>query len=118
MTCGHMATCFMRRCAELPPLHLQVNNVGCMVRPSSYSSLLSGHAVAPSYLFFGSRNRQKDYYYGAFWEQCQHSGVLAQEDGLIPAFSRDQPKKVYVHHRIRERAAALWAALQQVQLTL
>ncbi|CAL5225422.1 g8237 [Coccomyxa viridis] len=72
-----------------------------------------GHAVAPSYLYFGSRNRQKDYYYGAFWEQCQESGVLAQEGGLVTAFSRDQPKKVYVQHRIRENAATLWAALQQ-----
>ena len=74
--------------------------------------------MAPSYLFFGSRNRQKDYYYGAFWEQCQYSGVLAQEDGLTTAFSRDQAKKIYVQHRIRGRAATLWATLQQVQLLL
>lgn len=70
--------------------------------------------MAPSYLFFGSRNRGKDYYYGAFWEQCQQSGVLAKESGLVTAFSRDQHQKVYVQHRIREQAAALWAALQQV----
>ena len=71
--------------------------------------------MAPSYLYFGSRNRQKDFYYGAFWEQCQQSGVLAPEDGLITVFSRDQPKKVYVQHRIRENTATLWAALQQVR---
>ena len=80
-----------------------------------YSCCFPGHAVAPSYLYFGSRNQQKDYYYGAFWEQCQESGVLAQEGGLVTAFSRDQPKKVYVQHRIRENAATLWAALQQVR---
>ena len=73
--------------------------------------------MAPSCLFFGSRSRQRDYYYGAFWEQCQQSGVLAQEGGLVTAFSRDQPKKVYVQHRIREHTAVLWAALQQVRLT-
>ena len=70
--------------------------------------------MAPSYLFFGSRNQQKDFYYGAFWEQCQQSGVLDKEHGLVTAFSRDQARKVYVQHRIRESAPMLWAALQQV----
>lgn len=42
-------------------------------------------------------------------------GVLAPPPlGLVTAFSRDTPGggKVYVQHRIRERAAAVWAALQ------
>ena len=71
--------------------------------------------MTPSYLFFGSRNRQKDYYYGAFWEHCQDSGVLAPGGGLVTAFSRDQQPKTYVQHRIREHAAVLWAILQQVR---
>ena len=66
-----------------------------------------------SHLFFGSRNEQRDYYYRAFWEQCQRSGLLAQDAGLVTAFSRDQDRKVYVQHRIDEHTAALWAALQQ-----
>lgn len=70
--------------------------------------------MAASHLLFGSRNEQGDYYYREFWEQCQQSGVLAREAGLVTAFSRDGPQKVYVQHRVREHGAALWAALQQV----
>ena len=74
---------------------------------------MSGRPAAASHLFFGSRSEQRDYYYRAFWEQCQHSGLLAQDAGLVTAFSRDQDKKVYVQHRIGKHSAALWAALQQ-----
>ena len=43
----------------------------------------------------------------------QAQGVLAPPPGgLVTAFSRDGPAKVYVQHRIRERAAEVWAALQ------
>lgn len=43
----------------------------------------------------------------------QAQGVLAPPPGgLVAAFSRDGPTKVYVQHRIREHAAEVWAALQ------
>ena len=72
-------------------------------------------AVAASHLYFGCRNEAKDYYYRDFWERCQQAGMLAKPGGLVTAFSRDQPTKVYVSHRIRENSARLWTALQEVR---
>lgn len=63
-------------------------------------------------LFFGCRNSTGDFYYSQEWEGMEAEGVLAP-GGLVTAFSRDQPAKVYVTHRIRERAATLWALLQE-----
>ena len=39
----------------------------------------------------------------------QQAGLLTRLD---TAFSRDQAEKVYVQHRMRERAAELWSWLQ------
>ncbi len=74
----------------------------------------AGGTPAASFLYFGCRNEAKDYYYRSFWERCQGEGILAVPGGLVTAFSRDQATKVYVQHRIRDTAAQLWAALQQV----
>ncbi|GMH41133.1 hypothetical protein BSKO_09043 [Bryopsis sp. KO-2023] len=57
---------------------------------------------APSLLFFGCRNEQGDFYYRTQWEALQESGVLDKNHGLVAAFSRDQPKKVYVTDKLRE----------------
>lgn len=44
----------------------------------------------------------------------QAAGVLAPPPaGLLTAFSRDGPRKVYVQQRIREHAAEVWRLLQQ-----
>lgn len=69
-------------------------------------------APAPCMLFFGCRNSTGDFYYSQEWEGMEAEGVLVP-GGLVTAFSRDQPAKVYVTHRIRERAATLWALLQE-----
>eukprot|EP00803_Ostreobium_quekettii_P008466 evm.model.scf_1778.4 EVM.evm.TU.scf_1778.4 scf_1778:10727-13876(+) len=61
--------------------------------------------VAPSWLLFGCRNEAGDFLYRGEWEALRRAGVL---DGIITAFSRDQPSKVYVTHRIRERGALIW----------
>jgi len=39
------------------------------------------------------------------WQQYLKSGLLTRMD---VAFSRDQAEKVYVQHRLRERAEAVW----------
>lgn len=62
-------------------------------------------AKGPSWLFFGERNRATDYLYGAEIEAMKAEGTLARLD---LAFSRDQPEKIHVTHRIREQARDLW----------
>lgn len=69
-------------------------------------------APAPCVLVFGCRNEAGDYHYRREWEGMQAEGVLAAQGGLLTAFSRDQPAKVYVQHRIREHAQELWALLE------
>uniref|UniRef100_J3SC79 NADPH-dependent diflavin oxidoreductase 1 n=1 Tax=Crotalus adamanteus TaxID=8729 RepID=J3SC79_CROAD len=55
-------------------------------------------------LFFGCRNRAKDFYCQAEWEELVKRGLLT----LFVAFSRDQEEKIYVQHRIRENKELLW----------
>ncbi|KAK9839678.1 hypothetical protein WJX81_005476 [Elliptochloris bilobata] len=72
----------------------------------------AGEAVAPSLLFFGCRREAADFYFRDEWPALAAAGALAP-DGLVTAFSRDQPAKVYVGQRIREHGARVWALLQQ-----
>lgn len=61
-------------------------------------------ASGKNWLFFGERQKEHDFYYEDFLDS------LIQEEVLIldTAFSRDQEKKVYVQHRIEEKASHLW----------
>eukprot|EP01135_Chromosphaera_perkinsii_P003525 Nk52_evm25s246 gene=Nk52_evmTU25s246 len=54
--------------------------------------------------FFGCRYREKDYLYGEEWEALSHSGKIC----LHVAFSRDQEKKRYVQHCVREQGKRLY----------
>jgi sulfite reductase (NADPH) flavoprotein alpha-component len=56
------------------------------------------------WLFFGERSR-KEFLYGNYWQKLQHSGKLH----LSCAFSRAQPHKVYVQHKMIEEGAALFS---------
>jgi len=58
-----------------------------------------GESVGPMALFFGTRNSHAEYTYGEYMEKLRDEGTLTH---LVPAFSRDQAKKVYVQDRIRE----------------
>ena len=66
--------------------------------------------VGSWWLYFGCRNEAKDFYYRQQWEDLVKDGRLR----LAAAFSRDQDRKVYVTHRLREDAPHLWRLLQQV----
>ena len=63
-----------------------------------------------SWLFFGERRFTHDFLYQLEWQEAVADGALARMD---VAFSRDQPEKVYVQHRLWERRADLWAWLQE-----
>jgi sulfite reductase (NADPH) flavoprotein alpha-component len=64
-------------------------------------------ARGPNWLFFGEQRRATDFFYEAQLAGYQREGFLR----LDTAFSRDQPEKIYVQHRMRERARDLWAWL-------
>ena len=61
-------------------------------------------------LFFGNRNRKKDFLYEAQLNRYLKDGTLNQ---LHVAFSREGPKKVYVQDKLREQAAAVYRMLVQ-----
>ena len=66
-------------------------------------------AAGRSWLFFGDRHYTHDFLYQLEWQDYLARGVLGRLD---VAFSRDQDAKRYVQHVMLERAAELYAWLQ------
>ena len=62
-----------------------------------------------SWLFFGERNFATDFIYREEWERFLQHGTLTKMD---TAFSRDGSNKIYVQHRMLERAAELFSWIQ------
>jgi sulfite reductase (NADPH) flavoprotein alpha-component len=62
-----------------------------------------------AWLFFGERHVESHFYYATFWEEMKKNGDLL----ITTAFSRDQPEKIYVQHRIIEHAKALWEWIEE-----
>ncbi|KAI1450310.1 NADPH-cytochrome P450 reductase [Annulohypoxylon stygium] len=62
----------------------------------------NGENVGRTLLFFGCRKRNEDFMYESEWED--YKKALGDKFEMITAFSREGPKKVYVQHRLRERA--------------
>ena len=62
-----------------------------------------------NWLFFGEQHRASEFLYEDEFEVFQKKGVLTRLD---TAFSRDQPQKIYVQHRMKEQAKELWSWLQ------
>jgi sulfite reductase (NADPH) flavoprotein alpha-component len=63
-----------------------------------------------NWLFFGDRRYTHDFLYQLDWQELHKEGVLSRID---LAFSRDQPEKVYVQHRMWERRHDLFAWLEE-----
>ncbi len=63
-------------------------------------------AKGAAWLFFGNRNRDRDYLYRDEIETFHRNGVLKN---LSLAFSRDQDHKIYVQHLMAERGKEVWA---------
>jgi sulfite reductase (NADPH) flavoprotein alpha-component len=66
-------------------------------------------AAGRSWLVFGERNYTNDFLYQTEWQDHLASGALSRLD---VAFSRDQPEKIYVQHRLWAERDALrgWLA--------
>src|SRR6266699_141693 len=63
-------------------------------------------ANGKNWLFFGDQRRELDFLYEQELEAFRTDGLLTRLD---LAFSRDQTEKIHVQHRMRERAAELYA---------
>jgi sulfite reductase (NADPH) flavoprotein alpha-component len=62
-----------------------------------------------NWLFFGEQRRASDFFYEDQFTQYVADGFLR----LDTAFSRDQPHKVYVQHRMCEQARDIWTWLEE-----
>jgi sulfite reductase (NADPH) flavoprotein alpha-component len=62
-----------------------------------------------NWLFFGNPRRASDFLFEDELAAYCRDGLLTRLD---TAFSRDQPHKIYVQHRMLEHAAELWAWLE------
>ena len=67
-------------------------------------------ATGKSWLFFGERNYTNDFLYQLEWQEHLASGALTKID---VAFSRDQPEKIYVQHRLWEQRQGILAWLDE-----
>jgi sulfite reductase (NADPH) flavoprotein alpha-component len=66
-------------------------------------------ASGKNWLFFGNPHFETDFLYQSEWLKALKNGTL---DRLDVAFSRDQTQKVYVQHRLTERAALIFDRLE------
>ncbi|MCJ1245479.1 NADPH-cytochrome P450 reductase [Trapelia coarctata] len=69
----------------------------------------TGENVGKTILFFGCRKSTEDFLYKEEWEKFSTD---LPTFSLITAFSREQPQKVYVQHRLKEHAADINALIQ------
>lgn len=63
-----------------------------------------GHR-GPNWLFFGDQHRAQNFYYREDLQDMVDDGFLNRLD---LAFSRDQPKRVYVQHKMLDYGADVW----------
>ncbi len=62
-----------------------------------------------NWLFFGAQHFNHGFFYQSEWQDALRSGELHRLD---LAFSRDQARKIYVQHRLRERGRDVYDWLQ------
>ncbi|CAZ81042.1 unnamed protein product [Tuber melanosporum] len=70
-----------------------------------------GERIGKTLLFFGCRKASEDFLYQEEWKE--YASKLGDSFSLITAFSRDGPEKVYVQHRLKERAKEVNELLAQ-----
>ncbi|XP_051022488.1 NADPH-dependent diflavin oxidoreductase 1 isoform X3 [Acomys russatus] len=67
------------------------------------------HGQTGNLLFFGCRLRDQDFYWETEWQELEKKGSLT----LVTAFSREQERKIYVQHRLRELGPLVWELLDR-----
>lgn len=71
----------------------------------------NGAEVGRTLLFFGCRKSTEDFMYESEW--AEYKKALGDKFEMITAFSREGNKKVYVQHRLKERAEEVNELLKQ-----
>ncbi len=98
---------------RLPGDDVPVIMVGAGTGVAPYRAFLQEReargAIGKAWLFFGERNFRSDFLYQVEWQEYLKSGLLTRMD---VAFSRDRADKTYVQHKMKERAADLYAWLE------
>ena len=83
--------------------------IGAGTGVAPYRAFLEGReelgAGGKSWLFFGDQHFVTDFLYQTEWQRWLKVGVLTRMD---VAFSRDTEQKVYVQHRLKERAEEIY----------
>ncbi|CCW62356.1 unnamed protein product [Phytomonas sp. EM1] len=64
-----------------------------------------GATLGEAMLFFGCRHSAEDHIYEDFTRQALNDGILS---AIEVAYSRDQPEKIYVQHRLKQRGKDVW----------
>jgi sulfite reductase (NADPH) flavoprotein alpha-component len=67
-------------------------------------------ATGKNWLFFGNPHFTDDFLYQVEWQRYKKDGLLSAID---LAWSRDQPEKIYVQDRLREKGAEVWHWIEQ-----
>lgn len=62
----------------------------------------NGETIGHTLLFFGCRRRSEDFLYEQEWKL--YASTLGDSFELVTAFSRETDKKIYVQHRLTEKA--------------
>ncbi|KAK0629716.1 hypothetical protein B0T17DRAFT_195292 [Bombardia bombarda] len=71
----------------------------------------NGVPVGKTILFFGCRRSTEDFMYKEEWEEAK--AALGDKFEMVLAFSREGSKKVYVQHRLKERAVEINELLEK-----
>nr|CCD15772.1 unnamed protein product [Trypanosoma congolense IL3000] len=82
--------------------------IGFLHRRSAW--LKKGSKIGEAMLFFGCRRRGEDHIYADFTAECLANGTLSVLD---VAYSREQPEKVYVQHRLAARGGKVWEVIRE-----
>ncbi len=98
---------------RLPDDHKDVIMIGPGTGIAPFSAFLSEResagASGRNWLFYGDQHFTSDFLYQTELQQWMESGVLHELD---VAFSRDQPEKIYVQDKIRQRAGEFFQWLE------